>query len=181
MKYLIITISFIISVKINAMNLLDYEAESDRVTLKDWKFFSDQVMGGVSEGNTSIEKDQGNFFLRLEGTVSTKNNGGFIQVRREYNLKRNDFKGIRFRARGKENDYYVHIRTKYLFLPWQYYAGKFRVTDSWSDITINFSDFSKSNFYQPENFSSSDIKSVAFVAFGEDFQAQLDISEAELF
>ena len=50
MKYLIITISFIISVKINAMNLLDYKADSNRVTLKDWKFFSDQVMGGVSEG-----------------------------------------------------------------------------------------------------------------------------------
>ena len=181
MKYLIITISFIISVKINAMNLLDYKADSKRVTLEDWKFFSDQVMGGVSEGKTSIEKDEGNFFLRLEGTVSTKNNGGFIQVRKEYDLKKNDFKGIRIRARGKESDYYVHIRTKYLFLPWQYYAGKFRVSDNWSDIIINFSDFSKSNFYQPENFSSSDIKSVAFVAFGKDFDAQLDILEAELF
>jgi len=87
MKYLIITISFIISVKINAMNLLDYKADSNRVTLEDWKFFSDQVMGGASEGKTSIEKDEGNFFLRLEGRVSTKNNGGFIQVRKEYDLK----------------------------------------------------------------------------------------------
>ena len=69
------------------MNLLDYKADSNRVTLKDWKFFSDQVMGGVSEGKTSIGKDEGNFFLRLEGTVSTKNNGGFIQVRKEYDLK----------------------------------------------------------------------------------------------
>ena len=29
-------------------------------------------MGGVSEGKTSIEKDEGNFFLRLEGTVNQK-------------------------------------------------------------------------------------------------------------
>ena len=64
MKYLIITISFIISVKINAMNLLDYKVDSNRVTLKDWKFFSDQVMGGVSEGKTSIGKDEGNFFFK---------------------------------------------------------------------------------------------------------------------
>ena len=35
MKYLIITISFIISVKINAMNLLDYKADSNRITLED--------------------------------------------------------------------------------------------------------------------------------------------------
>ena len=32
------------------------------------------------------------------------------------------------------------------------------VFDNWSDIIIKFSDFPKSNFYQLENFSSSDIE-----------------------
>ena len=44
-----------------------------------------------------------------------------------------------------------------------------------------FKDFKKSNFYQPSNFSSSEIKSIGFVAFGKDFNAELDIMEAELF
>ena len=42
-----------------------------------WAYLADTVMGGVSQG--SAEFDAG--ALRLTGQVSTKNNGGFIQVR----------------------------------------------------------------------------------------------------
>ena len=181
MKLLITIIFFIIGVKINAMNLLDYKVDEKKIILEDWKFFSDQVMGGVSEGKTSLKKDQNKFFLRLEGNVSTKNNGGFIQVRKEYEIKDNSYKGIRLKVRGIESEYYVHIRTKKLFLPWQYYAGKFFVSNEWTNIEIKFDDFAKSNFYQPQKFKSSEIKSIAFVAFGKDFDARLDILEAELF
>ena len=57
MKLFITIIFFIIGVKINAMNLLDYKVDEKKITLEDWKFFSDQVMGGVSEGKTSLKKD----------------------------------------------------------------------------------------------------------------------------
>ena len=181
MKLLITILFFIIGVKINAMNLLDYKVDEKKIILEDWKFFSDQVMGGVSEGKTALKKDKNKFFLRLEGTVSTENNGGFIQVRKEYEIKNDTYKGIRFKARGLESEYYVHVRTKKLFLPWQYYAGKFFVSKEWTNIEIKFDDFIKSNFYQPQKFKSSEIKSIAFVAFGKDFDAQLDIIEAELF
>ena len=181
MKLLITIFFFIIGVKINAMNLLDYKVDEKKIILEDWKFFSDQVMGGVSEGKTALKKDKNKFFLRLEGTVSTENNGGFIQVRKEYEIKNDTFKGIRFKARGLESEYYVHVRTKKLFLPWQYYAGKFFVSKEWTNVEIKFDDFTKSNFYQPQNFKSSEIRSIAFVAFGKDFDAKLDIIEAELF
>ncbi len=181
MKLLITIISFIICVKINAMNLLDYKVNEKKIILEDWKFFSDQVMGGVSEGKTALKKDNNKFFLRLEGKVSTENNGGFIQVRKEYEIKDDVYKGIRIKARGLESEYFVHVRTKKLFLPWQYYAGKFFVSKEWTNIEIKFDDFAKSNFYQPQKFKSSEIKSIAFVAFGKDFDARLDIIEAELF
>ncbi|MAI59437.1 MAG: NADH:ubiquinone oxidoreductase [Rickettsiales bacterium] len=181
MKLLITILFFIIGVKINAMNLLDYKVDEKKIILEDWKFFSDQVMGGVSEGKTALKKDKNKFFLRLEGTVSTENNGGFIQVRKEYEIKNDTYKGIRFKARGLESEYYVHVRTKKLFLPWQYYAGKFFVSKEWTNVEIKFDDFTKSNFYQPQNFKSSEIRSIAFVAFGKDFDAKLDIIEAELF
>ena len=58
---------------------------------------------------------------------------------------------------------------------------EFSVDDEWKYVNVYFKDFKKSNFYQPSNFSSSEIKSIGFVAFGKDFNAELDIMEAELF
>ena len=49
-------------------------------SVKNWKYISDQVMGGVSEGTVSLEQDGDMVFARLTGDVSTKNNGGFIKI-----------------------------------------------------------------------------------------------------
>ena len=50
-----------------------------------WNFITDQVMGGVSTGKFRIEEVDGIKCYRMIGDVSTKNNGGFIQVRRNLN------------------------------------------------------------------------------------------------
>ena len=52
---------------------------------KRWQFYTDQVMGGVSEGGASIRLDSEGPYVRLEGSVSTANNGGFIQIRTKVN------------------------------------------------------------------------------------------------
>ena len=44
-------------------------------TVSDWKYVSDRVMGGVSEGNVYLEQDGDTSFARLIGDVSTRNNG----------------------------------------------------------------------------------------------------------
>ena len=46
----------------------------------DWISISDQVMGGVSEGSLFEVEEDGKNFYRLEGVVSTENNGGFLQA-----------------------------------------------------------------------------------------------------
>ena len=55
-----------------------------------WEFISDQVMGGVSTGRVSLERDETarQTVLHLRGSVSTKNNGGFIQARLKLPRKR---------------------------------------------------------------------------------------------
>ena len=180
MKFHFFLILFFILVnKINAMDLLQ-KIESENFPKK-WEFVSDKVMGGVSEGKFEILRNKKNNFLRLSGVVSTENNGGFIQVRSNIDIGRVNFKGIRIRAKGLPSEYFVHIRTSFLLLPWQYYSGKFVVSEVWEDHEILFQNFEKSNFYQPSLFSSSDIKSIGFVAFGKNFEAQLDILKAELF
>ena len=45
-----------------------------------------RVMGGVSTGGASLEKDGDVTFARLTGNVSTRNNGGFIQLRSKVSL-----------------------------------------------------------------------------------------------
>ena len=42
---------------------------------------TDQVMGGVSTGNFRVDVVDGVKCYRMTGDVSTKNNGGFIQIR----------------------------------------------------------------------------------------------------
>ena len=161
------------------MDLLQ-KIESENFSKK-WEFVSDKVMGGISEGKFEILKDEKNNFLRLSGFVSTENNGGFIQIRSNFDIDEENFNGIRIKARGLPSEYFIHIRTSFLLLPWQYYSGKFVVSEVWEDHEILFEDFEKSNFYQPSLFSSSDIKSIGFVAFGKNFEPQLDILKAELF
>ena len=53
---------------------------------KEWKYLSDQVMGGVSEGGTTLVQDGDLYYLRLTGDVSTRNNGGFVQFRSKISL-----------------------------------------------------------------------------------------------
>jgi len=75
-----------------------------------WSAISDQVMGGISEVNFYEIEEDGKKFYRLEGDVSTENNGGFIQSRVGVYLNSNDFEGIRLKIRGNNNEYFVHLR-----------------------------------------------------------------------
>ena len=165
--------------KINAMDIL-HKNKIDNFA-QNWNFISDQVMGGLSTGNFEIKNEFEEKFIRLSGIVSTKNNGGFIQIRSDFNFESKNFKGIRIKARGYPSEYYIHIRTNFLLMPWQYYSGGFEVSKDWKEVEILFKDFKKSNFYQPSKFGSSEITSIGFVAFGKNFEPKLDIIKAELF
>ena len=94
--------------------------------VKDWKYFSDQVMGGVSEGQVSLEQDGDMVFTRLTGNVRTDNNGGFIQLRTStslsnkplmFKLLQNSKKdgkklqGVRLKVKGNGEKYHIFIQT----------------------------------------------------------------------
>ena len=146
-------------------------------------FVTDKVMGGVSEGNLEINKSEDITYYKMTGNVSTLNNGGFIQFRTvlKNHPKNKLFDGVRIKVRGNNEKYAIHIRTKYLFLPWQYYEASFMATKEWDIIEIPFNQFNKSNFYQPSDVSSTDIKTIGVVAIGRDFQAEIDLAFIELY
>ena len=97
-------------------------------------------MGGVSQG--SAEFDAG--ALRLTGQVSTKNNGGFIQVRTRIDPSDSKEKtGIKIKVKGNGDVYYLHIRNASARLPWHYYTANFKTNEKWNEVIIPFEKFEK--------------------------------------
>ena len=152
-------------------NLEDIRAE--------WVPFSDQVMGGISEVNVYELEEEGMSFYRLEGNVSTENNGGFIQVRAGVNLRNKNIEGIRIKVRGNNNEYFLHLRSPRM-LPWNYYSAKFYASQEWMVIDLPLSSFEYSRD-SSKSFNSSKIKTIGLVAFGKDFFAQVDLAGVELY
>ena len=109
MKFFFFTIFLLISFLANAMNLFEKNLNNSEEFFKDWEYVSDNVMGGVSEGKAEILDQDNNYFLRLAGNVSTKNNGGFIQVRSNKDILKDNFTGIKLKVKGKPSEYYVHV------------------------------------------------------------------------
>ena len=65
-------------------------------TRANWSAISDNVMGGISEVNFYEMDDGTDKFYRLEGNVSTKNNGGFIQSIINFPVNAEDYQGVSF-------------------------------------------------------------------------------------
>ena len=148
-----------------------------------WCFVTDKVMGGLSKGSLEVIREGNNYFYRMTGELSLENNGGFIQFRTKIENHPADksYEGVRMRIRGNNQEYAVHIRTKYLMLPWQYYQSVFQASDQWTTVEIPFESFKKSNFYQPSSVVSQDIKTIGIVAIGREFKAQIDLASIELY
>ena len=146
---------------------------------QEWKFISDQVMGGISSGEFKIELIENIKCYRMTGEVSTKNNGGFIQIRTylKPEVEGKKYEGMYFKVYGNNNNYSLHLRSDLTFAPWQYYGYSFFAPNKWMKIKAPLKDFKKSNFYQPKNIRGQNIKSVGLVAGFDNFRSDICLSE----
>ena len=143
-----------------------------------WKFISDNVMGGVSTGSINYVIKEGNSSAYLSGNVSTKNNGGFIQIRRSLkNIDLSKAKYIKITAKGNNQKYFLHLRTSGTILPWQYYQISFEVKEEYKEYILQIKEFKKSGSFQPSMVNSKSISSVAVVAYGRDHKADIHVKE----
>lgn len=143
-----------------------------------WSYVSDQVMGGVSQGSVEYLEEGNENVARLAGSVSTDNNGGFIQIRREVAKGSIDGAiGVYIKVRGNSQGYYVHLRTSGTMLPWQYYQAEFQVTEDWQTIRVPLADFERSSSWLSAAINPQSIRSVGIVAYGRDHEAEVDIAE----
>jgi len=147
--------------------------------LQQWNFITDQVMGGASTGKFKVEEIDGVKCYRMTGNISTKNNGGFIQIRAKLFpvINTKEYKGVYIKIYGNEKKYNLHLRTGLTFAPWQYYSFTFYSKKNWKIIKAPFSEFKKSNFYQPKSILGQNIKFIGLVAGFDDFKSDICLSE----
>ena len=157
------------------------ELKNPNLTIQsqEWNLVTDQVMGGLSVGKLSVEEIEGFKCYRMTGEVSTKNNGGFIQIRAKLNpeVYSKDYKGVYIKVYGNNNNYNLHLRTGLTFAPWQYYGFTFFSKKNWTEIRAPFNEFQKSNYYEPKSIIGQNIKSVGLVAGFDDFKADICLGE----
>ena len=147
-----------------------------------WTYFADTVMGGKSSGTAERVSVDGRAAIKLSGNVTTENNGGFIQVRRELESGQDtDIEGISFETKGNGETYYIHIRNGSSRLPWQYYSASFQTSENWETVKLRFSDFQRSGSFMAKSLKKKTINSIGLVAYGKDHQALVLISNLKFY
>ena len=143
-----------------------------------WRFIADTVMGGVSTGKVDFLTENGMAYARLTGSVSTENNGGFIQFRTRLDTPPPDgTEGVRLSVRGNNQRYFVHLRTTCTLLPWQYYQAGFEAPTDWTEVRLPLTAFEPSGWLLADTPGAASLTSVGIVAFGRDHEAKIEVRE----
>jgi len=149
----------------NTVNLIaqdivfNFEKDKD---LKEWFIVNDDVMGGISESNFSINKDGSGIF---KGYISTENNGGFCSIRHSLSRKyignnnilklkiKGDGKDYQLRIKANRNDYFSYVVT-------------FKTTGEWEEIEIPLKEMYPSfrgRKLNMQNFNNNYFEQIAFL------------------
>tara|TARA_Y100000590_G_scaffold434367_1_gene552478 strand:+ start:427 stop:984 length:558 start_codon:yes stop_codon:yes gene_type:complete len=147
---------------------------------KYWQYISDKTMGGVSDGRAVLEQDGELFFARLTGNVSTKNNGGFIQLRSNlsfanFEKEGKKIKGVRLNVRGNGETYHIFIRTNETKSYRDFYLAPFKANSDWEIIDLPFNKF-KHRILKNSTLEDKKIRTFGIVAYGRDFISDVSVS-----
>ena len=143
-----------------------------------WQFIADGVMGGVSHGSIIRDRLDGRDALRMRGTVSLENNGGFIQMALDMSqdgsaIDASGFKGIEIDAIGNGETYNLHLRTTDITRPWQSYRQSFIASETWETHRIPFIDFVPHRIETPLDLTK--LRRIGILAIGRAFEADVSI------
>jgi hypothetical protein len=143
-----------------------------------WSFFANTVMGGESSGWLEFVRTNSGIHARLTGDVSTADNGGFIQIRRQLDSRLPaGVTGIRLFVRGNNERYYIRLRTRGTMLPWQYYQSGFEAGTNWTEVRLPLSEFEAFGNLLRKRPAAWSIRSVGIVAYGRDHKVNLEVRE----
>ncbi len=173
MRFFILGLIIIFSTQVEAKNMIERS---------DWTYLADTVMGGVSTGLARVENSSHGRTIYLKGNVSTKNNGGFIQVRAKVGEgEAKDLKGVRLLVKGNEDSYYIHLRVSGSFVPWHFYQQKFYAPNRWTNLQLPFSAFERSSRILRKDIDPAQLITLGVVAYGKNYEAEIWIAKVEFY
>ncbi len=149
-----------------------------------WRSFSDQVMGGISQEQVTIEEIDRKRCVRLRGEVRLENNGGFVQVAlpldaRGSTLDARAYAGVRLLVWGNGEEYRLHLRTTDCRRPQQYYWAPFVAEVRWQLIDLPFAAFQPK--WLDTRLDASALTRLGVVAYGRRFLADVAVSRVALY
>jgi len=149
-----------------------------------WAFISDRVMGGVSSGGITRETIAGRPALRMQGSVSLENDGGFVQVALDLApaggaLDASAWSGIEVDVLGDGERYSLHLRTTDVVRPWQSYRFAFEAGPGWRVVRAPFSAFAPHRI--DVALDPRRLRRLGVVAIGRAFRADIAIGGARLY
>lgn len=155
------------------MVIFDFNEKS---SLENWYIINDNVMGGVSRSNISINEDGNAVF---KGSVSLENNGGFCSVRYDFEeIDVTNFEKITFRIKGDGKKYQFRIRANRD--DYYSYINYFETSGKWQTIEIPLREmypvFRGRKLEMPD-FSHKKIEEIAFLIGNkkeENFRLEID-------
>ena len=139
--------------------VFNFEKNKD---LKQWFIVNDDVMGGISESNFSINKDGSGVF---KGYVSTENNGGFCSIRHSLSRKYiGNNNVLKLKIKGDGKDYQLRIKADRN----DYFSYKviFKTTGEWEEIEIPLKEMYPSfrgRKLNMQNFNNNYFEQIAFL------------------
>jgi hypothetical protein len=141
-----------------------------------WALVTDGVMGGLSRGSLRRETVADRPALRLTGTVSLANNGGFIQMALDLApggglLDASGWDGLALAVRGNGEGYGLHLRTDAATRPWQSWRQGFHAGPEWRRVRLPFAGFRPHRIDAPLDIAR--LRRLGLVAIGRAFSADL--------
>lgn len=150
----------------------------------DWRLFTDAVMGGVSKATMTRETIDGRPAIRLQGDVSTENNGGFVQISLDFlpdggPIDASGWQGIELDVFGNGEEYAVNLRTSDLTRPWQSYRQTFTADPRWRVVKMSFDHFAPSRTDVPMNVRL--LRRLGVIGIGRAFHADISVAGVRFF
>ncbi len=134
----------------------------------------------ANSGRPAFEQVQNRRALRLRGTVSLAQNGGFLQVARVLDcdgpsgFDARAYDGLLLDVCGVPGPYFMHLRTSDTRAPWQYYAAPLTVSTSWHEVHLLWSAFTPSALRAP--LAIDRLQRIGIVAAQAAFHADIAVS-----